>query len=70
MITAFSFYLMLLPLITQLYVMLCVYLQTFEAALFWKKKKSEIVYTFDSKCMPITSFLAGPVITIQMVIFK
>ena len=38
----FSFYVMFCFVLTSPPLMLCVYLQTFEAALFWKKKKKRI----------------------------
>ena len=37
----FSFYVMFCFVLTSPPLMLCVYLQTFEAALFWKKKKKK-----------------------------
>ena len=39
----FSFYFMLCFVLTSPPLMLCVYLQTFEAALFWKKKKKKSI---------------------------
>ena len=47
----FSFYFMFCFVLTSPPLMLCVYLQTFEAALFWKKKKTnkswEVVYVIE-----------------------
>ena len=42
----FLFYVMFCFVLTSPPLMLCVYLQTFEAALFWKKKKKKTIITF------------------------
>ena len=48
--------------------MLCVYLQTFEAALFWKKKKKSLIVAGKKECLKVSVVQMGSLSDFELLI--